>query len=213
MSVRTSDLSTGLVAGLLAVAYAVFAHYTSAAADITRWTLVLACAPMAVAGAGYARESRLGLVLFLAGLAVVAFLAWIWPTLRNPASWLYFLQHIAINGVLGLLFGRTLIGARRPLCTTLAGLVHERVSPMLAGYTRRVTVAWTSFFALTVALSALLFFLAPIEAWSVFANLLTLPLVAAMFIVENAVGRHVLPPEDHVQVQAVVRAFRTAFRP
>ena len=208
-----NDRITGLLAGGLVVAYAVLAHYSSATPDVGAWAILLAAAPMAMVGFSFARDSRCGAIAWIAAIAGLAALAWAWPRLQNPVSWLYFLQHVSINGALGLVFGRSLVMQRRPLCTVLAEVVHEKMTPALVRYTRQVTVAWTLFFVLCAVISALLFFLAPIEAWSVFANILMLPLVGAMFIVENEVRKRVLPPQDHVGVLAAVRAFRATFRP
>jgi uncharacterized membrane protein len=208
-----NDRITGLLAGGLVVAYAVFAHYASAKADVGAWTVLLAAAPMAVAGVGFARDSRPGALVWLAAIVVLGGLVWAWPRLQNPVSWLYFLQHISITGVLGLIFGRSLVRQRQPLCTVFAEVVHEKMTPAVIRYTRQVTIAWTLFFVACATISVLLFFLAPIEAWSVFANILMLPLVGAMFIVENEVRKRVLPPQDHVGVLAAVRAFRATFRP
>ena len=202
----------GLLAAAFVAVYALLAHYTSATPDIGAWAVVPACAPMAVIGFGIARESRRGLLAWLAGLAACAALAWYWPRLSNPVAWLYFLQHVGINGSLGLLFGRTLVGARRPLCTDFAHAMHGQVSPALARFTRQLTIAWTLFFAIMVTLSVLLFFFGPIEVWSVLANILTLPLVGAMFVLQSAVSKLLLAPEEQVGILAAVRAFRTTFK-
>lgn len=127
-------------------------------------------------------------------------------------NWLYLAQHVGINVVLGLVFGRSLIGPRQPLCTMFAGRVHEHMTPLIVRYTRQITVAWTVFFFAMAALSVLLFAFAPREAWSLFANILTLPLVAAMFVAENEVRKRVLPPQDQFGILAAVRAFRAAMR-
>lgn len=208
----SKDMSSGLLAGGLSVAYIAFAHYASATPDVGPWAVLLAGAPMAVVGFSFARESRYGALAWLLAIAAIAGLAWAWPRLQNPVSWLYFVQHLCINTVLGLIFGRSLIRQRQPLCTLFASVVHSDMTPALLRYTRQVTLAWTLFFAASVVLSILLFSFAPIEAWSVFANLLTLPLVGAMFIVENEVRKRVLPPQDRVGLRDTVRAFRAAFR-
>jgi uncharacterized membrane protein len=212
MSTASADLSSGLLAGGLTVAYVAFAHYASATPDVGPWAVLLAGAPLAVVGFSFARESRHGALVWLLAVAVIAGLAWAWPHLQNPVSWLYFVQHISINTVLGLIFGRSLIRQRQPLCTVFASVVHREMTPALLRYTRQVTLAWTLFFAVSVALSVLLFSFATIEAWSVFANLLTLPLVGAMFVVENEVRKRVLPPQDRVGLRDTVRAFRAVFR-
>ena len=207
----TERRSALLAAGFLTV-YALLAHYTSATPDIGAWAIVPACAPMLALGFGMARASTPGLLLWLAALAACALLAWFWPRLSSPVAWLYFLQHIGINGSLGMLFGRTLLGGRRPLCTEFAHVMHRQVSPALAHYTRQLTGAWTLLFAAIVALSVLLFFLAPVEVWSVFANILTLPLVGVMFIAQGEVAKRLLGPDEQVGILAAVRAFRTTFR-
>jgi uncharacterized membrane protein len=60
----------------------------------------------------------------------------------------------------------------------------------------------------------LLFFLAPLTTWSFFANFLTLPLVALMFIGEYWVRWRVLPEMRHMRILDAVRAFwNTPARP
>jgi uncharacterized membrane protein len=118
-------------------------------------------------------------------------------------------QHVGINAGLGFVFGRSLVAGRRPLVTAFASLLHERMTPALLVYTRRVTVAWTAFFLAMVTLSLVLFFFAPIEVWSFFANLLSLPLVALMFVVEYAARKRVLPEGERAGFFAAVQAYRS----
>jgi uncharacterized membrane protein len=212
MNAGAGDLLTGLLAGVLCVAYAVLAHYASAAPAVGPWAILVAGAPLAVVGLSFARESRGAAVAWLLVGALVAVLAWVWPHLQNPVGWLYFIQHVGINAVLGMVFGRSLIRRREPLVTVFARLIHETMTPELLRYTRQVTLAWTLFFLASVAVSILLFACAPIAVWSVFANILALPLVATMFVVENEVRKRVLPPRDQVGILAAVRAFRASFR-
>jgi hypothetical protein len=106
------------------------------------------------------------------------------------------LTHWAIYGSLLLMFARTLRRGHEPLITALARRMHGDFSAELALYTRRVTIAWTCFFAMQLALSIGLFCLAPLVVWSFFVNVLDIPLVAAMFSVEYACRIHCLrnPP-------------------
>lgn len=127
-------------------------------------------------------------------------------------DWLCLIQHVGMNAALGALFGRTLLGGRQPLVTIFAGHAHRTMTPLLLRYTRQVTLAWTLFFVVVAALSILLFLLAPIEVWSVFANILPVPLVAAMFVAENEVRKRVLPPEERIGILATFRAFRAGMR-
>jgi uncharacterized membrane protein len=208
----TGNIVTWVIVGVLAVGYAVFAHYASAMTDIGAWAILLAGAPLIVVGIGFARESRWG--LFAVGLATLLLgaLAWAWPQLHNPASWLYFLQHCGVNALLAAFFGRTLAKQRRPLCTVFASAIHEEMTPELLRYTRQVTAAWALFFLASAVLSVVLFFFATIEAWSVFANILSMPLIGAMFLIENEVRKRVLPVRDQLGLKATVRAFRANFR-
>jgi len=207
------DVFTWIIAGVLAIAYAVFAHYASAASEVGAWAILLAAAPMIIIGFGFARESRWGVFASVLAVSACGGLVWMWPSLNNPLSWLYFVQHFSINAVLALIFGRTLTGGRRPLVTMLATPVHEVMTPELIRYTRQVTAAWTLFFLACATVSALLFFFASVEAWSVFANILSLPLIALMFLVENLVRKRILPKRDQLGLRATVRALRANFRP
>lgn len=212
MNSNRHDLMTGLLAGAVLVAYAVLAHYTSATAEVGPWAVLLAGAPMAIVGLSFARESRGGAIAWLLVGALVVGLAWLWPRLSNPVSWLYFIQHVSVNGLLGMLFGRSLRPGHEPLVTVFARLVHEEMTAELLRYTRQVTGAWTIFFLSSAMLSILLFAFAPIEAWSMFANILALPSVVLMFVAENEVRKRILPPRDQVGILAAVRAFRASMR-
>jgi len=61
-----------------------------------------------------------------------------------------------------------------------------------------VTWAWCGFFAANAAVSAALAALAPLEAWSLFANVLATPLFVLMFAGEYAYRRRRFPALEHV---------------
>jgi uncharacterized membrane protein len=202
-----------LIGGALALAYVLFGHYAAARPEeIGAWAILLAGAPVLFAIFGLARESRQGLFVGVLTIAAMGLLAWLWPTLRNPTVWLYFAEHFGINAALALMFGRTLLQGHRPLVTVIAAMAHDEMSPELLRYTRQVTVAWTLFFVANALVSTVLFFLAPIEVWSVFANILSMPLVGAMFLVENEVRKRTLPKRDLVGLFTTVRAVSAKFR-
>lgn len=195
----------GIAAAILA--WAAAAHYTSALVESSHWGALLALAPFAaVAGAFAWRSPRRPAMLGLLVLAALA-LAALWPMLSHNVGWLYFVHHVGTNVLLGIGFGRTLAAGRVTMCTRIAAIMHREVSPALAHYTRRVTLAWTLFFALTAAVSVLLFAFGSLTAWSTFANLLTLPLIALMFAAEYAVRLRVLP-EDRSSIVDAIRAYR-----
>ncbi|MDH4323419.1 MAG: hypothetical protein OEZ09_10625 [Betaproteobacteria bacterium] len=111
--------------------------------------------------------------------------------------WFYFLQHIAMFIALAVWFGASLRAGREALVTRFALLVEGALSPAGLAYTRGATLAWAVFSAAVAAASALLYFLAPLALWSLFANLLTLPLVGAMFVAEFLVRIRVCPELSH----------------
>ncbi len=104
-------------------------------------------------------------------------------------------------------FGRTLAGAREPLITRLARSVHGSLSPEIAAFTRRVTIAWCVFFASQVLLSALLLAFAPFETWSLFVNLLNLPLLILMFVGDHLYRAIRFPDHPRPSMARILRAF------
>lgn len=197
------------VAVVLALtAYVLLAHYQSsiAPADDNRFT-AFALLPYAVVAAVLAWRSRHRTMWLLAGAALVTF-AWRHvDAIGEHTAWLYFIQHVAGNGILALVFGGTLVGGRVPLCTRIAALEHDPLEPRLARYTRQVTLAWALFFTANVAISVILFAWAPIVVWSVFAIILDLPLVALMFVVEYLVRLRRLPDVKHVSIFGAIRRY------
>lgn len=119
----------------------------------------------------------------------------------------YGIPHAASYVFLLWFFGRTLLPGRVALITRLARRVHGTLAPEMESYTRRVTLAWCVFFVLQVIASALLFQFASLEAWSLFINVLNLPLVALMFVVEY--GYRVTRYRDHPQasIAQAIQAF------
>jgi uncharacterized membrane protein len=95
-------------------------------------------------------------------------------------------------------FAVSLAPGREATITILAQKVRGALPPPVVLYTRRVTVAWCCFFAAQLLGSALLLLFAPIAAWSLFVNVLSLPLIGAMFTGEffYRQWRHAHQPRD-----------------
>lgn len=94
------------------------------------------------------------------------------------------LPHAAAYLFLLWLFGRTLRPGSEALITSVARSHYGSFPPYLERYTRRLTAAWCIFFAAQLVTSAALLSLASHETWSLFVNVLNLPLVGAMFAAE-----------------------------
>jgi len=192
------------------VVYAIAAHLVFASQEGTRLVALFAWAPLAVTalwllwGTSYLR----GAVVVVA--AVTAALLILWPEHGMDVGLVYLGQYVVAQICLSVLFGRTLLAGHEPLVTRLALLVHKELPPPIARYTRTVTVAWTLFFAGMGLLAILLYAFAPRAAWSAFINLLTLPCVVAMFVVEYIVRRLRFPWFGHASILAGVREFRRA---
>jgi len=213
---RLQPIVRGAAGAALIVGYEFGAHRAVGTPGLEPLGLALVVAPALIVALGYAARSHRRAVL-LTLVAVAGAGLWLARgALVRHYEWGLFLEHILFNGALGYLFGRTLVRGRVPLCTQFAAMVRGNpLAPAIAAYTRHVTVAWTLFFAIIVAVSTVLFATASINAWSTFANYLTLPLTALMFIVEHACRRFALPGIRSSGLLESIRAYRrsTAGRP
>jgi len=197
----------------LVIGYPLLAHYTNRSAHSGNLGALVAIAPVVLIALALAWRSRRRFIM--PGVLVLVCIAlWAgWPALMSHYGLVYWLQHAGIQLILLMTFGRTLIAGRQPLCTRFAMAVHAPLTPQHEIYARQVTIAWTLFFLAMALASTLLFFLAPLATWSFFANFLTLPLVALMFIAEYWVRRWVLPDMRHSRILDAVRAFRNTPAP
>jgi len=201
------------IAALL-IGYPLLAHYTNESAHSGNLGALVAIAPVVLIALVLAWNSPRRIIML--GVLVLSCVAlWAeWSALERHFGLVYWLQNMAMQLILFMTFARTLIAGQQPLCTRFAEAMHAPLTPQHEIYTRQVTLAWSLFFAAMALASTLLFFLAPLAAWSIFANFLTLPLVALMFIVEYGVRRYRLPEMQHMHILDAVRAFRnTPARP
>lgn len=193
------------------VAYPVLAHYSAATSAATTWPslgVAVSLAPSLAILLLLAWRSPRRPLMLLVCVAVAVLLGVFWGELQRNFSWVYFLQHIGTNVMLAAVFGATLVRGRQPLVSKLAEAVHRNsLAPEVLRYTRQVTLAWTLFFLAVSLVSSVLFCCASMEAWSVFANFLTFPLILLMFAVEYAVRLRKLPNLEKHSIMAGVRAF------
>ena len=198
----------------LVIGYPFLAHYTNKSANNGHLGALVAIAPVVLIALVLAWRSSRRFIM-LGGLALAWVALWAgWSALEQNFGLVYWLQHVGMQLILFMVFARTLFAGRKPLCTHFAEAVHAPLTPQHVIYAGQVTVAWTLFFAAMALTSTLLFFLAPLTTWSFFANFMTLPLVALMFIAEYGVRRWTLPDTKHTHILDAVRAFRnTSARP
>lgn len=175
-------------------------HYASIGALVALVPIFLICALLA-----FRAKRRL---LMLGLLALSSPLFWLaWEYFKLHYDWVYWLVHESVQLLLLFTFARTLMPGQQPLCTQFATIVHGSLSPAHTIYARKVTVAWTLFFAAILLISNWLFFFYPTSVWSIFVNFMYLPLVTIMFVVEYMVRKWALPKEDQANIMEAVHAF------
>ncbi|MBF5014407.1 hypothetical protein [Burkholderia pseudomultivorans] len=198
-------------AGVGAVAaYQAGAHYAVATPGAHGLGLAMALVPPLLLALAAALRSPRRAVFVPAWLLACAALWAARAPLAQHFEWGLYLEHASFNLAMALLFGRTLAAGQMPLCTRFATMIHGTVTPAVARYTRQITLAWTLFFVAIAAVSTLMFASASIVAWSTFANYLSLPLVAVMFVAEHACRRFALPHEPRPRMADAVRAYRAS---
>ena len=137
----------------------------------------------------------------------------VWQVAPNGALLSSAVPHALIYLALLGVFVASLMPGREAIITILARNVRGVLPPPVVLYTRRVTLAWCCFFTAQLLGSALLFLFAPLAAWSLFVNILNLPLVIAMFTAEYIYRqwRHAHePPDRFSDVFRMVRQIKQA---
>ncbi|MFW5432309.1 MAG: hypothetical protein ACKE5M_08670 [Methylophilaceae bacterium] len=192
---------------LLVLAYSALANYTLLSKQNPALGALVAMSPIMVTFILLALRSKRR-VLMLGLIILISPLFWlVWSQIKAHYDVVYWLVHESLQFVLLVTFARTLTPDQQPLCAQFAQIVHSTLSPELTDYTRKVTIAWSLFFACVMVMSTFLFFTYPIRVWSIFANFFYLPLVALMFIVEYWVRKRTLPAKDLSNMMEAVHAF------
>lgn len=129
------------------------------------------------------------------------------PVMLSHLDYMYLAEHVSTNMMLCWLFAYTLLSNRTPLVTTLASATHSYLPEKILRYTRHVTQAWAIFFLLQVLMSLAIFYMASIETWSWFANVLNWPLIVLMFVAEYICRKRMNPDFPHSTIQQSVAAY------
>jgi uncharacterized membrane protein len=192
-----------LNATLLAVAligYPIAMHVLLTSQQWPATTLVMSLLPLAVAPMGLFKTGHLKLGVLSVALSAV--LLWLfWNTLLNRQDWIYLMQNVGMQTMMAWIFGRTLLPPHEALISQIARHIHGAdFTPAIAAYTRQATWAWVFFFVAMVVISVVLFAAAPLSAWSFFVNVLYLPLLALMFVLEYAARRYCLRNIEHLSI-------------
>jgi uncharacterized membrane protein len=150
--------------------------------------------PWGIALAALAASGLAGLALLDVGVA--ARIASAWP--------------ILVLLTLAWVFGRSLRPGHMPLVERFARLIDQgdAMPSELVAYTRTLTWAWTIIPLAMALVSVLLAQFASREAWSLFTNVLSYPVLAVLFLAEYPYRRWRYPHTPHTN--PVVVAVRLA---
>jgi uncharacterized membrane protein len=196
-------LALGAFAG-----YAALSNWLMVHAAREPWAVAVLFGPLLLAVAGAAWQRRQVPVLAACGAGVAVLL---WVVARGgvaDANRLYVLQHGGIHLALAWAFGSTLRSGSTPLISALAASVHEHFTPAMQAYTRWLTGLWTVYFIGMVAVSALIYALAPWPWWSLYCNVLTPLAAVGLFLVEHVLRYRRHPDFERVSLRAAVNAYR-----
>lgn len=166
------------------VAYQWLVHAVLVDGHILSLRVALALLPLLAVSYWVIRHGRKKLLWMILVIAAGAALFAVEQQERLGLAAAYGVPHAGVNLFLCWLFGRTLANGEEPLITGFARRVHGTLPPHMEIYTRRITLAWCIFFAAQVLISVALFMTASLDAWSLFVNVLSLPLIVSMFGVE-----------------------------
>lgn len=196
-----------IAVGATTVAYVLGSQWLMTRAPASPWNAVIIVGPMLCAAAVLAWQRRQRVLGALAALATAALVVQAWRGGSIVAGSLYVGQHVAVHVLLAFVFGLTLQAGREPLVTALARRVHGSLTPAMAAYSRKVTIAWTAYFVAMAALSLVLFALAPFEVWATFANLVTPLAMLVMFVGEYLLRYRLHPEFERATLAQAVRAY------
>lgn len=196
-----------VLVALTCIAYQYLLHLNFGSAQSDPARLALLCLPFVGAACWIVTRSRnklLWLAILLASGAAVYLLEQreklgltIVSGLPHAAAYLFLLWH----------FGRTLARGREPIITRFARRVHGSLQAEMERFTRNLTIAWCVFFAVQLAASAVLLAFAFTEAWSLFINVLNLPLLGLMFAGQWAYGAVRHPDHPRASIGQAIDAF------
>ena len=171
------------------------------------YTVMSACLPALVALSVLLWNQRFRLLwcfsLFISGMAVWRYHS----SLVHCLGWICVLQRSTIFVILAVIFGYTLRPGKTPLISRIAETIHGPLNTRLMLYTRKVTLAWSLFFATLSGLLLLLFLLMGQQIWALFSGAVSTVLIASMFMVEYAVRCRCIPAGERSGIMEGVRAY------
>lgn len=146
-----------------------------------------------------------------AAIAAAGFAALLGAAVAYAPQILLFAPPVAINAALAVFFGASLRRGREPVISIFARLEQGADLPAdLARHARLVTWLWTLLLAAMAGLALALAIWAPLEAWSLFTNVVIYALIAALFVGEYLYRRLRFRQYRHASLPALLRNVRGA---
>lgn len=144
-----------------------------------------------------------------AAITSIAILVFLWAAALHAPALLLFGPPVIINASVASFFGASLMPGREPVTGVIARLEQGgELPPDLARHARAVTWAWTILLATNAILALALSIWAPLETWSLFANVVVYVLIATLFIGEYAYRRARFRHYRHASLWALLLSVR-----
>ena len=145
-----------------------------------------------------------------AGVLAAALLAFLGGILVFSPRLLLFAPSVMINAAIAAVFAASLRPGYMPVISIFARLEHDELPPDLARHARLVTWFWALLLAAISIVSLVLAAWAPMEIWSLFANVVSYALIATLFTGEYLYRRLRFRHHSHASLLAVIRNVRRA---
>lgn len=105
-------------------------------------------------------------------------------TLTSPSKYLFYLPPVALPGLIGAVFIRSLLPGNQPLVTAIGERVRGELGEQMRRYTKNVTVVWAVLLVAMTLWSALLPWLVGDWLWSIMTNFVNYILIGVLFVGE-----------------------------
>ena len=143
-----------------------------------------AVGPLIALGLLILRRRRYRPVTLSVAILVLAVIYSWWPMFPGHLPWLYRLQHVAVYGLLGWVFARSLAPTRVALRTHWPWTIHGPLSTRAVRDTPSVRRVWGILFTVLTSIQIVLF---------AFAKFGVFPLVAGLIVGQYFTGRREFP--------------------
>lgn len=206
------NLGKGLVV-LVFIAYPILLHTYILKEDVEVSRLMWVFAPLLLVAAWMIFRTLAKIWWPLVALVLAALIYYVVSSDHGRVGLLAVngLSHATLNLSLLWLFGRTLLRDREPLISQIARHITGPLQPEIVVYTRQVTIAWCVFFLLQVLTSLSLYLFAPVSVWSLFINVLDVPLLVIMFVGEHSYRTARFPDHRRTSILEAIEIYSKDF--